>query len=280
MFQWITHRTGLCIMRGKWHRGQAFLKESGGAQPPKPLRPLGWITQAAQAIGARFMIVLMTACSNGTSERPMNDFERLHGQEIGRAQQLYAQGHAAEGRDILRRLMAHDDWNVRSHAVGIVGNVRDTALLPEVHTAISDESFEVRARASQVLQDLGTESSLSVLTNALRDPEPIVRSNAAGAVARIANVREQETLERLMLQDPDSSVRAMIAFSLGDTGNPIFVPALELGLRDRSSIVRAHAATALGQIGSRRAEPALRAALKDPDAQVRRSAERALRQLQ
>jgi HEAT repeat protein len=229
---------------------------------------------------AVFVVATSVACINGPPERSMGEYEQLQGPELDRARQHYAHGRPAEGREILRTLIAHADWNVRSRAVRVAGEVSDTALLPDMHAALGDERVEVRESVSRVLQSLGTEESLPVLIGATKDRESIVRSNAAEAIARIAPLAAQATLESLLFEDPDPNVRAILAMSLGETGNRSYIPALIRALGDSESVVRAHAATALGRIGSGDAETALRRALNDPDPQVRRSAESALRQLQ
>ena len=48
-----------------------------------------------------------------------------------------------------------------------------------------------------------------------------------------------------------------VAVSLGNTGNPDAVPALEVGLSDAEPLVRRHAAWGVGRIGGKAAEEAL-----------------------
>ncbi len=55
--------------------------------------------------------------------------------------------------------------------------------------------------------------------------------------------------------------RRNVAVALGNTGNPIAVPALVKALSDEEPVIRGHAAWALGKIGSDRAKDALESAL-------------------
>lgn len=85
------------------------------------------------------------------------------------------------------------------------------------------------------------------------------------------------------LKDPDPVVRAYAGGALGEIGAKAkrAVPELSEALKDRNSAVRLGAATALGKIGrkAREAVPALEAAAQDKDGEVRQAASEALERI-
>lgn len=106
----------------------------------------------------------------------------------------------------------------------------------------------------------GDEATLPALTNALKDPEPMVRVEAAAALSRF----NSETAFKLLvdnLQRKDESddylVRQYSADALGKMSDRRAVPALIAVLKDENSLVKAAAATALGELGERTAITAL-----------------------
>ena len=74
-----------------------------------------------------------------------------------------------------------------------------------------DPSFEVREAASRLLQQIGDASSRAPLRQAVLDTIPIVRSNAAEALVRVAAEEDFAVLASLLESDPDPSVRALTA---------------------------------------------------------------------
>jgi HEAT repeat protein len=223
--------------------------------------------------------MVMPGGSGNSQDPPSGEFEQLRGAELLRARELYDAGRAEEGAKILRSLITHSDWAVRSHAVRTVGEVNDPSLLPELCAALADERVEVRESTSRILSWMGTTKELPALRVSANDPAAVVRGHAAAALARIGGIKEQETVKRLLLEDPDPEVRAQVAISLGDIGKREFVDLLCEALADASDVVRSHAAAALGAIGDKSARPALEASRKDPNEYVRRNAEEALRRL-
>jgi HEAT repeat protein len=236
-----------------------------------------------QIIASMVFLMFVTGCGDGTSrsrDEPVGEFELLRGPEISQARQLYREGKRVEGAAILRELIAHENWTVRSHAIRAIGDAGDQDLLSEVHGALEDNRLEVRESASRVLQHLGNRSSLKPLRRALSDTEGIVRSNSAEALARIGGAKELANLEPLLTRDEDPGVRAMTATALGLIHDPVVVPLLMAALADESTMVRARAAESLGDIGDERSRAALvKLATSDPDSGIRASASAALRRL-
>ena len=117
---------------------------------------------------------------------------------------------------------------------------------------------------------------------ALQDPDPQTRREAAGA---LATLKAKEGVPQLTaaLKDRDAGVRAKAAEALWSMGPDArdAVSELTAALKDRSADVRLSAAGALGEIGAeaRDAVPALNACLKDRDANVPDAARKALEKI-
>ena len=150
------------------------------------------------------------------------------------------------------------------------------------------DSGASRTDAVAAIAHLAAESprSASAIEEALRDPNPAVRLlvldgiGTAGATVQFMAV---ERLERVLLVDDVTQVRARAAWALGRTtaGEPNAVASLTVALRDTAAAVRRAAAYALGAVGSsaRMSAGSLSALRKAPDSLVRRAASEALETL-
>jgi HEAT repeat protein len=140
--------------------------------------------------------------------------------------------------------------------------------------------------AALVLGDIGpvAASAVGPLVQALKDPEPGVRSAAAGALGRLGPVARARSLPALLavLGDGSGNVRAAASKALSQLGRftkadlPVLAAALEDSGRDPQ--VRLFALRALGQLdlGATTAIPLYAVALSDDDRQLRRLAVRLL----
>ena len=119
------------------------------------------------------------------------------------------------------------------------------------------------------------QAAMPELVRASRDPSPIVRREAIGAIMRIG-LRSEVVLSSLAvaLEDEDDAVRTQAARAVGMLGGDANSLAAQLidTLTDRSPEVRAAAAVALGLVAPRdeRVIAALVKALADVDTRVRR----------
>ncbi len=104
--------------------------------------------------------------------------------------------------------------------------------------------------AALALQQVPSQKSL--VAEALRHRDRIVRENAAKLVANQPNVVDLREILRA-LEDSDPEVRRDCARALGQLGNPAALKSLFRLLSDDNWFVRAEAAIALGKIGDARA---------------------------
>lgn len=225
-------------------------------------------------------LLVLASCGNGAATPPRtaaSGGEALHSSDLDRAKSLYRSQRNLEGAEILRTLAADRDWSVRSHAIRVIGELRDTTLLPVVHAALADERLEVRESASRVLGTLGDATSRAPLREALRDDAGIVRSHAAAGLLRIGGAGELAAVAQLVEDDPDPSVRAVTVMALSASRLPEAIPLLLRALGDDSAVVRGEAVDAAALTGSPEARRRLETiAASDADAAVRERARLAL----
>ena len=176
--------------------------------------------------------------------------------------------------ELIRALASGRD-DVRDGAVtALAGMGQDawSALVP----LLSDPSHRVRLGAARALEGSGWipvnpgktfayRSALGdweavaamgpdaapFLAEALRDPHPGVREQAARVLGRCGDAGSAPLLRDLLARDPEEEVRAAAAGSLGELADPPTVHALREALSDRSHAVRAAAAAALDALGWR-----------------------------
>lgn len=134
-------------------------------------------------------------------------------------------------------------------------------------------TVKLRCGAARCLGMLGpqAESAAAQLAQAMRDPEPPVRSEAGSALAQLGKAAVPHLA--LALREKNPHVRQAAAFFLGRMGPEAApaVPGLALALQDQEASVRLEVAIALSRIGrwAGAAVPALIQSLEDPDPSVR-----------
>jgi HEAT repeat protein len=139
--------------------------------------------------------------------------------------------------------------------------------------AMRDADPAIQRAAAAALGDVG---AVSVLAQALKDPDKDVRRNAVRPLRRVVTrggssgdpAATKAVVAALAdaLKDPDAGVRRAAASSLGALG-PVAVdaiPSLAATTMDSDLSVRNATIEALGRMGSPAAVPVLVRALKDP----------------
>lgn len=105
---------------------------------------------------------------------------------------------------------------------------------------------KARAGITCTLGLIGDQKAIGLLTNFLKDPEPIIRASAASALGRFRRKELAPTLVSC-LSDPNEKVRAAAVKALGRSGVPSMInnllPVLE---NEPAALVRQHVAIAVG----------------------------------
>ncbi len=153
--------------------------------------------------------------------------------------------------DTLLKLLRTGDRRQRQWAVYALGRTgREDAVAP-VRNALSDSREEIREIAADSLRTMAAEdpATLRALIDALKDPSPAVKSNAASALGHAKDAAAIAGLTAL-LGDEVKNVRAAACEALGRIGPPAVsaVPLLMERLSD-DPYVQGFAILALGSIG-------------------------------
>jgi hypothetical protein len=197
--------------------------------------------------------------------------------------------------------------------VAMLGPIAESAI-PDVVNLLTNQNSRSHWEALMMLQmiDWSPQTAVAALLEALRDPDPGLRSEAAMTLKRWT--RAPETIPTLVshIVDPDLNVRETVlrdlqwfsrrpklaaplencltsqdaavreevmSASFYQTNAPaVLLPSLGVRLHDENSFVRSMAAFHLGEIGAEAAPavPALKELLTDPAADVREAATNAL----
>ena len=173
---------------------------------------------------------------------------------------------------VLNRAAETGDASVRIEAIRALAQIQPPA--PETIATLSKAMREtdpaIQRAAAAALGDVG---AVSVLAQALKDPDKNVRRNAVRPLRRVIIRDRSSTATRAVvtaladaLKDPDGGVRRAAASSLGAIGPEAVdaIPALAAITMDPDPSVRNATIEALGRIGSPAAVPVLVQALKDP----------------
>ena len=121
----------------------------------------------------------------------------------------------------------------------------------QLYTALNDASLDVRCAVIGALGHVAQEQSdpraCQLLVNALTDPEPIIRTEAAAALGQ---VHYEDAIPHLILalKDAELDVRKAALNSLGKSGDPRALDPLQAALDDELDVIRVLAKLAIAQI--------------------------------
>jgi HEAT repeat protein len=174
--------------------------------------------------------------------------------------------------------------SARVHAAQVLGALaqRASGAIPVVTGALVDSSSAVRLVAVSALARMGLPvDQLGVVARVSTDSDAAVRAAAIESlIALHAPAQMLRAIGERAARDPDAVVRVQAAYALASTGNPArVVPRLVVALDDVDPLVRTAAATALGRLGAEAsgAATALERAAADSDREVRAVATQSLR---
>lgn len=111
----------------------------------------------------------------------------------------------------------------------------------------TNPDFIVRARAASALAVLNGPLSQAALARALGDSAPDVRVQAARALRTVDGARAIPALGRVLLTDPDVTVRRAAAQMLGSLQDPAATSALSVAASDADALVRREVTRALNR---------------------------------
>lgn len=175
-----------------------------------------------------------------------------------------------------------DDLTLRMMSIRILGNLRNgNAALP-LARLVDDEDPTVRVQALLAAGKIGDPRAAGPLVKATANSDRAVREIATWALGRTGSPAALAPLRRIVRDEPEWTLRALAAVSLGRLGKKEAVPDLAERLadprkRDARVEVRVAAAWGIGALGDPAGrQPLVRAAAEDRDPTVRRMATWAL----
>jgi HEAT repeat protein len=186
--------------------------------------------------------------------------------------------------DLLLKAAEDPEWIVRTEAVTeLMAKVRDIIARKEVRLArvliymFSLDNEEIVNLAIEGFQELGA-ASLDWLHEALRNPSPNIRANAARTLGRMkSHASVPYLLERL--SDDEAAVRASASEALGQIGDKVGIEPLVRMVQDNVEKVQGQAVAALVGFGKAATVPLLNALARERDKYAQRAFIRSLGQI-
>jgi HEAT repeat protein len=178
--------------------------------------------------------------------------------------------------DLLLKAAEDPEWIVRTEAITeLMGKVKDIIARKDVRLAriliymFSLDNEEIVDLAIEGFQELGS-PCLEWLHEALRNPSPNIRSNAARTLGKMKSQGSTPYLIEL-LQDEESGVRARASEALGLIGNKVSIESLVAMVQDNVEGVQEQAVTALVGFGKAATVPLLNALSRERDKYAQRA---------
>lgn len=186
------------------------------------------------------------------------------------------------------RLLDDDDWEVRVCGLEVIAEMGPLARhqSAKVINRLDDETAAVRAKAAYAVGQIREPEGVQGLVDQLKDGSPMVREQAALALARLEGEGEEfvdKVFEHLL--DPKPAVRAAVCMALGLMGDRgqyyAGVVAQRLQVHDEA-IVRVAALKTLGNMEVRGSaySDVVQDSLRDADPAVRDAARECLNKFQ
>lgn len=173
-----------------------------------------------------------------------------------------------------------EDPDLRRFSARALGRVNDVSVRAPLEAKLQDSSNLVCFNAAASLAEMGQDSGIGFLFDALENEDPILRVNAVKFLTEVQ--RSTGAVEsRLItaLSDDDPLARAGAAQVLGQARVKTAVAALEKTVRDKEATVRWNAIISLGRIASDTSRALLEELSHDADKTVSYYALWALNQL-
>ncbi|HEX2695129.1 MAG TPA: HEAT repeat domain-containing protein [Acidobacteriota bacterium] len=178
--------------------------------------------------------------------------------------------------DLLLKAAEDPEWIVRTEAIAeLMVKVKDIIARKDVRLArlliymFSLDNEEIVNLAIEGFLELGS-PCLEWLHEALRNPSPNIRSNAARTLGKMKSQGSTPYLIEV-LQDEEGSVRASVSEALGLIGNKVSIEPLVLMVQDNVERVQDRAVTALVGFGKAASIPLLNALSRERDKYAQRA---------
>lgn len=141
--------------------------------------------------------------------------------------------------------------DIKGHAAWALAFMGSKAS-EHLYKALNDASLDVRCAVigalGHVAQEQSDEKSCNLLVSSLKDPEALIRTEAAAALGQIDYSPALEPLITAASQDTDLDVRKAAINSLGKIGDRKAMEPLQAMLDDQQEVVRILAKLAIAQI--------------------------------
>jgi serine/threonine-protein kinase len=182
----------------------------------------------------------------------------------------------AEGRIGLKAALKSKKKKVRFTAAAALANARDACAIP-VLTEMAKEPVMAKPAAfatiSGTLAQLGHQQSYNALETALKEKHPLLKLNAAKALARLGSDHALKTLKSMLREGKHKLAAAEALASLGDYSG---LETLSNGVNADDLPTRKTAALGLGYVTDRAALRPLAKALDDTEWPVKASSAESL----
>ena len=172
--------------------------------------------------------------------------------------------------DHLLKAVEDPEWIVRTQAITeLMAKVKDIIARKDIRLTrilihmFSLDNEEIVNLATEGFQEIGPES-LHWLHDALHNPSPNIRSNAARTLGLMGS-RGSTPYLLDMLQDEDAAVRATACEALGRIGDKISIEPLVLMIQDNVEKVQDQALAAIARFGKKATVPLLNALTRERD---------------
>jgi HEAT repeat protein len=172
--------------------------------------------------------------------------------------------------DHLLKAVEDPEWIVRTQAITeLMAKVKDIIARKDIRLTrilihmFSLDNEEIVNLATEGFQEIGPES-LHWLHDALHNPSPNIRSNAARTLGLMGS-RGSTPYLLDMLQDEDAAVRASACEALGRIGDKISIEPLVLMIQDNVEKVQDQAMAAIARFGKKATVPLLNALTRERD---------------
>jgi len=172
--------------------------------------------------------------------------------------------------DHLLKAVEDPEWIVRTQAITeLMAKVKDIIARKDIRLTrilihmFSLDNEEIVNLATEGFQEIGPES-LHWLHDALHNPSPNIRSNAARTLGLMGSRGSTPHLLDL-LQDEDAAVRATACEALGRIGDKISIEPLVLMIQDNVEKVQDQATAAIARFGKKATVPLLNALTRERD---------------